>query len=132
MGQYTDIVEIVAPVFATPGQMVDVTVKIQNKYSTTIGIMGVGVPEHPGLLPGEYIPGLAPREAWVYTNPGVIAVFAGQFTMPSSSVTIHIYSYYSGISDSLWYLDGDRTKLVNLRELSPVFSNFVITNYRKL
>jgi hypothetical protein len=130
MAQYAEIVEIVAPASAAPGQRVDAVVRIKNKYSAPIGIMAVGVPEYPGSPSGEYITGLAPHEAWVNTNAGWVAEFTGHFIMPSTSVTIHIYSYYFG--GEFWHLDDEKTKVVNLSALAPAFSDFTITDYLKV
>ncbi|MBA7491846.1 hypothetical protein ES702_02394 [subsurface metagenome] len=46
MATYADVVEIVAPGEALAGSRVDITVRIKNKYASTIGIMVGGALEH--------------------------------------------------------------------------------------
>ena len=131
MAQYADIVEIVAPAEAAAGSRVDVTVGIKNISSIPVGIMAVGVPEYPDLPPATYINGLYPGEAVANVSAGATRSFPGYFTMPSANVTIHIYAYYFGVDD-LWHLDDEMTKDVQLGELAPAFSEFKITDYRKV
>jgi hypothetical protein len=131
MAQYAEIVEIVAPAKAVTGSLVDVTVGNKNVSSIPVGIMAVGVPEYPDLPPATYINGLSPHEAVANVSAGATRSFSGYFTMPSANVTIHIYSYYFGVDD-LWHLDEEKTKDVKLTELVPAFSEFKITDYRKV
>jgi len=131
MAQYAEIVEIVAPSQAVSGSQVNVTARIKNTYPAAIGIMAIGIPEYPGLPGGEYINGLYPYQATVNTNAGWVAEFAGYFIMPSTNMTIRVYSYYFG-SDGQWHFDDEKTKGVNLAELSPVFCEFRLTDYQKV
>ena len=131
MVHYAEIVEIVAPAEAAGGSIVNVTVKIKNVSSIPVGIMVVGVPEYPDLPPTTYINGLYPGEAVANVSAGATRSFPGYFTMPSANVTIHIYAYYFGVDD-LWHLDDEMTKDVRLGELAPAFSEFKITDYRKV
>ena len=50
MAQYADIVEIVAPAEAAAGSKVDITVRIKNLHSSTIGVMVEGALEY-GVTP---------------------------------------------------------------------------------
>lgn len=131
MAQYAGIVRIQAPAEAVAGSEVEVTVRVRNTHSATIGIMAVGVPEHPELPPGEYIDGLYPREAVANVPAGATYSFAGYFTMPDSAVTVHAYSYFYG-ADDLWHLDDEETIGVALAELVPELSRFAIAGYQKV
>ena len=117
MAQYADIIEIVAPSQAASGSQVDITVKIKNIYSATIGIKVVGVPEYEGLPSGLYIQ--FPVSS-VNVDAGETYSFSGHFTMPDKKVTIHIYSYWYG-ADNLWHLDDEMTRAVNLTEVRYEF-----------
>jgi hypothetical protein len=129
MAQYADIIEIVAPSEAAPGNLVNVTVRVKNLYSAAISIMVVGVPEYSGLPPAQYIEGLYPQQAVANVNAGVTYSFDGYFYMPDKAVTVHAYSYWYG-SDDLWHLDDEMTKVVSLAQ--PQFANFGVTDYSKV
>lgn len=107
-GTYTEIIEIVAPGSALAGSRVDITVKIKNKYASTIGIMVGGALEY----------GVAPRPSinfptnWANVPGGTVQSFTGSFTMPSKGVAVYIYSYY--YSDGMWYPDDEKQKSVTL------------------
>ncbi|MBI2849763.1 MAG: hypothetical protein HYX80_01815 [Chloroflexi bacterium] len=129
MAQYADIVEIVAPAQAAAGELVNVTVRIKNLYSSPVGIKVVGVPEYAGLPPGTYID--FPVEN-ANVNPGETFSFYGSFTMPGGRVTIHAYSYWYG-ADSLWHFDDEMTKTVELAAApQPAISDFRIMDYIKV
>ena len=108
-GNYTDVVEIVAPSSAVAGQRVDIEVRIKNTYSTTIRIMAGGALEY-GVTPW---PTIDYPDWQANVAAGATRTFYGHFTMPSSDVTIHAYSYYRG-TDGYWYFDDERTKDVSL------------------
>jgi len=124
-GTYTEIIEIVAPDKAVAGQVVNIEVKIKNKYTSPIGVMVGGALEY-GVSPW---PGITFPANWANVSGGATQPFSGYFTMPSAKVKIHAYSYYYGV-DGLWHWDDEKTKEVALTELVPVFTEFKITDYR--
>jgi len=129
MAQYADIVQIIAPSQAAAGELVNVTVRIKNLYSSPIGIKVVGVPEYTGLPPGIYID--FPVES-ANVNPGETFSFYGSFTMPDRRVTVHAYSYWYGADDS-WHLDDEMTKSVEVSAApQPAISDFRIVDYIKV
>jgi len=107
-GAFTEIVDIVAPSSAPAGSRVDITVKIKNLYSSTIGIMVGGALEY-GVSPWPTITFPSPS---ANVGPGATYSFNGYFTMPSVAVTIHAYSYY--YAEGSWYFDDERTKNVTV------------------
>ena len=118
-GTYTEIVEIVAPSRALAGEVVPVTIRIKNLYSSGVHLYAVGV------LDSEtrFIDWL---DAWV--SPGATELFYGSFTMPNWDVTIHAYSYYEA-ADGYLYFDDSQEKSISLAELVPQFIQFEILDY---
>lgn len=113
-GVYTEIVRIEgAPSSAAAGQTVNIDVLIKNTYSATTSIMVGGALEY-GVTPWPTI-SFPSKQASVMA--GYTHRFTGSFTMPSSDVTIHAYSYYYG-ADGLWHFDDELTKVVSLSEVS--------------
>lgn len=127
MAQYADIIEIIAPSQAAPGDRVDITVRIKNTYSAAIGIMVGGALEY-GVSPW---PGISFPESSANVNEGVTYSFNGNFYMPDSRVTIHAYSYWYG-SDGYWYFDDELTKVISLATLTPQISDFRIADFSKV
>jgi hypothetical protein len=128
VAQYADIIEIVTPGEAQAGSRVDVTVRVKNIHTSSIGIKVVGVPEYEGLPPGLYIDFPVPS---ANVSPGVTYSFSGYFTMPDRKVTVHIYSYWYG-ADSRWYLDDQMTKVVDLAAVvSSQFGFLEIVSYTR-
>ena len=128
MAQYAEIVEIVAPDKAGEGGRVDIIVRIMNRRSAMLSIMVGGALEY-GVSPWPTI--TYPGDK-VDVPAGWIGEFSGYFTMPSSDVVIHAYSYWRVVGSIPWNLDDTKTKNVNLSVLSPAFSAFKITDYRKV
>lgn len=127
MAQYADIVEIVAPGEAAYGSRVDITVRIKNRYSSTIGIMVGGALEY-GVSPW---PGISFSEASANVAGGATHSFSGYFTMPGKRVTIHAYSYYHG-SDGYWHFDDEMTRAVGLaEEVESQFGSIEIMSYQR-
>lgn len=127
-GTYTEIVEIVAPSSAVAGQTVNIEVRIKNIAAVLMGVMVGGALEY-GVIPW---PGISFPTDWANVAPGATQTFYGSFTMPSSDVRIHAYSYYYGTDEygySAWYFDDEKTKDVNLTELAPKISQFDINDY---
>jgi hypothetical protein len=127
MAQYAQIIEIVAPSQAVPGERVDITVRIKNIYSSAIGIMVGGALEY-GVTPW---PGITFPENSANVNGGVTHSFSGYFTMPNKAVTIHAYSYWYG-ADGAWHFDDEKTRSVNLATLTPQISEFKIADFTRV
>lgn len=127
MAQYADIIEIVAPSQAAPGDRVDITVRVRNTYSAAIGIMAGGALDY-GMSPW---PGIDFPTNSDNVDGGITYSFSGSFTMPDGRVTIHVYSYWYG-ADGYWYLDDEMTKVVNLLALSPQVNEFKIADFYKV
>ncbi len=127
MAQYADIIEIVAPSEAVQGSRVDITVRIKNTHSSSIGIMVGGALEY-GVSPW---PGIAFPNPSANVNAGATYSFSGYFTMPDKKVTIHAYSYWYG-ADNSWHFDDEMTKVVNLVSIpSSQFGSIEIVSYAR-
>ena len=127
MAQYADITSITAPSEAMEGSRVDITVKIKNLYSATIGIMVGGALEY-GVSPW---PGITFTDDSANVGPGGTHSFSGHFTMPNKKVTIHAYSYYYA-SDGYWYFDDEMTKTVNIIQIpDSEFGSIEIVSYQR-
>jgi hypothetical protein len=127
MAQYADIIELVAPSQAAPGDLVNITVKVKNLYSAPIGIMVGGALEY-GVSPW---PGITFPSDSANVGAGVTYSFSGYFYMPDKGVTIHAYSYWYG-ADGYWHFDDEMTKAVNLAALTPQVSEFRILDFNKV
>ena len=126
MAQYADIVGIVAPAEAVAGNRVDITVRIKNLYSSTIGIMVGGALEY-GVTPW---PGINFPDDTENVAGGVTHSFNGWFTMPSKRVTIHAYSYY--YADGSWHFDDEMTRAVDLAAVpESEFGSIEIISYAR-
>ncbi len=128
MALYADIVEIVAPSQAAPGDTVNITVKIKNLYSDVISIMVAGVLEYGG----SYQSGISFTEYSANVDGGAIYSFNGSFVMPDSSVIIHAYSYWYG-SDGYWHSDDELTRSVGKSAApQPTISEFRIADFARV
>jgi len=127
MAYYADIVEIIAPSEAKPGGRVDITVRIKNTYSSSVGIMAGGALEC-GVSPW---PGISFPDPSANVDGGATHSFSGDFTMPDKRVTIHAYSYYYG-SDGYWHFDDEMTRTINLaEEIESEFGSIAIISYQR-
>jgi len=127
MAYYADIVEIIVPSEAKPGDRVDITVRIKNTYSSSVGIMAGGALEY-GVSPW---PGISFPDPSANVDGGATHSFSGYFTMPDKRVTIHAYSYYYG-SDGYWHFDDEMTRTVNLaEEIESEFGSIAIISYQR-
>lgn len=122
-GTYTEITGIYGPASAGAGTRVDITARIKNLYSGEIGIMVGGALEY-GVSPW---PAINFPTYWANVAGGASIDFAGYFTMPSSGVTLHIYSYYYG-GDS-WYFDDERVSGISMVSEAE-FGNLMVTYAR--
>lgn len=102
-GNYTDIVEIVAPSSAVAGETVLVTVKVKNIHTYGFRI-SVAVTYDTSRFIGPVDKGVA---------AGATGSWSGSFTMPGNDVTIWAYSSYWG-EDGLWHLDDEAAKDVEM------------------
>lgn len=123
MAEYAEIVEIVAPSLNPAGSRVDITVRVKNKYASTIGIMVGGALEY-GVTPW---PGITFPDDVANVSGGATHTFSGWFTMPGKNVKIHAYSYY--YADGSWHFDGEIVKSVGLVEQASEFSSIEIVSY---
>lgn len=127
MAYYADIVEIIAPSEAKPGDRVDITVRIKNTYSSSVGVMAGGALEY-GVSPW---PGISFPDPSANVDGGATHSFSGYFTMPDKRVTIHAYSYYYG-SDGYWHFDDEMTRTINLaEEIESKFGSIAIISYQR-
>jgi len=110
MALYAEITEIVAPSSAVAGSKVDIQVKIKNRDSSTIGIMVGGALDY-GITPW---PSINFPDDWDNVAAGATKTFYGYFTMPSSNVKIHAYSYWYSPATYGWYFDDEKTKDVGV------------------
>lgn len=106
---YADIVQVIVPSQAMAGETVNIEVKVKNLYPTTslyitaaarVVDSGVNIELHFG------------SEAAV-VGIGNTHTFYDSFTMPNSSVTIWIWSFWWG-ADSQWHQDDETTRSISL------------------
>jgi len=127
MALYAQIAEIVAPSQAISGNRVDITVRIKNLYSSLISLMVGGALEY-GVSPW---PGISFPQSGANVEGGATYSFNGYFYMPDKAVTIHAYSYWYG-GDGYWHFDDEKTKGISLAALTPLVSEFKITDFSKV
>jgi len=108
-GTYTEVTDIFGPSKVIPGSRVDITARIKNLYSSTIGILVGGALEY-GVSPR---PGVTFPSDQANVSGGASHDFAGYFTMPSKTVRLHVYSYYYG-SDGTWHFDDERVVTIEI------------------
>ncbi|MBA7701881.1 hypothetical protein ES703_110628 [subsurface metagenome] len=104
-GAYTDIVSIIAPSEAAPGQTVDLQVKVKNLADYNIYISTSAKYD-------DTIFYLSPEYASV--DAYATYTFYGSFTMPNKSVRVYVWSYYW--TGSEWYLDDSEYFDISLAE----------------
>ncbi|HCP60317.1 MAG TPA: hypothetical protein DIT43_01905 [Dehalococcoidia bacterium] len=105
-GTYIDITEIVAPYHAVAGEVVGVTVKAKNKWTSSVHVYMVAV------LDSE-LRFIDWQDYWI--SAGATHSFTGSFVMPAKDVNIHAYAYYEG-TDGYLHMDDGLTKGVYLAE----------------
>ena len=109
MANYADITKIEAPSEATIGSQVTVRVFIKNLASVTTGIMVGGALEY-GVTPW---PTITFPTYYADFPPGQTYYFDGYFTMPSTKVKFHAYSYYYSTGYG-WIPDDEMTKDISI------------------
>ncbi|MBA7588213.1 hypothetical protein ES708_30265 [subsurface metagenome] len=105
MGEYTDIVDIVAPSNAMAGERVDITVRIKNRWDYILLITADAIYNAIPFLHMDY---------WI--PAGETHSFSSSFIMPNTDVTIHASSSYWLFGD-VWELDDEAEKDVSLAEV---------------
>lgn len=126
-GEYTQIVEIIAPSEAVAGETVLLTIRVRSLFTSPMGIMVGGALDY-GISPWPTIDCHYPDNQAI-VGPGDTHSFSCDFVMPDSDVTVHAYSYWYG-SDSAWHLDDEATKNISLLAVvKPTFSDFKIRKY---
>ena len=120
MGQYTNIIGIVAPGSAVAGSTVSVEVKIKNLCDYIVYVIPVLI-VNGGVGEGSY-------ETIV---PGQIVTWYFNFTMPNYGVTVIANSWCE--SDYFeWHLDDTAEKAIALAaELESQFNDIEIIRYER-
>jgi len=93
-GAWTDIISITAPSEASPGETVNVQVKVKNLFTTYIYIATTGKYDNSIFY-------LSPES--ISVGAGATYTFSGSFTMPGKSVRVYIWSWYW--TGTEWYQD---------------------------
>jgi len=123
-GIYTEVVEIILQSSALPDEIVPISARVKNLYSAAIGIKVIGSLLNAGV-----------SVSWAvdtYNVPaGAIQQFNGGFRMPGADERVRVYSLWYG-SDGIWRSDDYKEKTIKVAELVPEFSQFQITDYRKV
>lgn len=115
-GYYTDIITVEAPSSAGTGETVPVTIKVKNKWTTSIHVWAFGIYDSAVrfIEKKELIPAGSTRS------------FSGSFVMPSRDVTIHAYSWYKDV-DGFWHYDDEEEKKVSLKAVWQRLDTKLIT-----
>ena len=109
-GTYTDIVEIVAPSSAAPGETVPVTVKVKNingvydHYIWLIVVFYDIYGEMQAVISEKVIIGSLETHS-----------FSGSFTMPSCDTIIDAFTYYPEYAE--WIFDDRKSQDISLAEV---------------
>lgn len=109
-GTYTDIVEIVAPSSAAPGETVPVTVKVKNIN---------GVYDHYIWLIAVFYDIYGEMQAFISEMVVIGSLethsFSGSFTMPNTDTIIDAFTYYPEYQE--WIFDDRKSKDISLAEV---------------
>ena len=118
VGDYTNIIDIIAPAEAAAGELVTVEVRVQNLYTDRIFIAVTG--QYDGVD--------------IYFSPDYANVGAGEtysfttsFTMPNKDITFHVWSWYW--TGEEWYQDDYGSVYIALKVAEPEFRAFEVTEY---
>jgi len=123
MGQYSDIVSIVAPSSAVAGSTVNVEVSIKNLCSYAVSLTATK-----GRV-GDTILRFGTVQRVV--NAGQTATWYDSFIMPGSNVTVSVESWYKG-SDGIWHSDDYAETKINLYSTpASEFGSIEITRYER-
>ncbi len=113
-GAYTEITEIVAPSSARAGDWVDVTIKIKNISTATVGVWTLGL--------YNSVERFVDFEDWI--PAGSTREYMGTFIMPDRDVTIHAYTYY--LTEDGYRFDDEAEKRVSLAAPPEVYAGTII------
>ena len=119
-GTYTEITYVGGPDSASAGDMVIIPVEIVNRWTQSFRI----------YCTGDFSTGERFIDRNQVVEPGHTFYLSGVFYMPNEKVTIIISSWYQ--SDSEFYIDDKRSKVIDLAELEPTISQFQIVDYIKV
>ena len=128
MALYADIIDLVSPLQAAAGSLVDFNAVVKNTYSYPVGIKVTAALEYNG---GFWTGIVIPQDV-ANIDAQATYTFSGYFSMPDKTVIIHIYSYWYG-ADGQWYVDDEMTRVVSLSSVGqPSISEFRITDFIKV
>jgi hypothetical protein len=119
-GAWTDIVGIYGPAQAALGELVSIRVDVKNLASYGIYIALTGQYDGVSLS-------FSPDYAGV--DPGATYSFTASFTMPNKDIKLDIWSFFW--TGTEWYQDDHEVVYISLKELTPEFYGFGITDYSK-
>lgn len=123
MGQYSDIVSIVAPSSAVPGSTVNVEVRIKNLCSYAVNLTATK-----GRMDG-----LVLRFGAIHrvVSAGQTTSWYDSFIMPDDDVLVSVESWYEG-SDGIWRSDDYAEKEIDRYSVpSSEFGSIAITGYER-
>jgi hypothetical protein len=128
MALYADIIDLVSPLQAAAGSLVDFNAVVKNTYSYPVGVKVTAALEYNG---GFWTGIVIPQDV-ANIDAQATYTFSGYFSMPDKTVIIHIYSYWYG-ADGQWYFDDEMTRVVSLASVGqPSISEFRITDFIKV
>ncbi|MBA7543916.1 hypothetical protein ES705_36259 [subsurface metagenome] len=113
-GKYTDILEIVAPSSAKAGDWVNVTIKVKNIWTATVGVWTLGL--------YNSVERLIDFEDWI--PAGSTHEYGGAFKMPDKDVVIHAYTYY--LAEDGYHFDDEAEKRVSLAAPPEPYAGTII------
>ena len=121
-GAWTSIVSIIAPAEATPGQLVNVEVRVKN-----IGNFGFYI----AVTAQQDGVDIAITPDYAGVDPGAIYSFYGSFTMPNKGVRVNAWSFYW--TGTEWIQDDYDYKDIAVAVVGPPeFQGFAINQYNKV
>jgi hypothetical protein len=121
-GAWTDIISIIAPAEATPGDRVNIEVRVKN-----IGDFGFYI----AVTAQQDGVDIAMTPDYAGVDPGATYSFYGSFTMPNKSVRLSVWSFFW--TGTEWYQDDYEYKDIAVAVVGPPeFQGFAINQYNKV
>ena len=121
-GAWTSIVSIIAPAEATPGDRVNIEVRVKN-----IGDFGFYI----AVTAQQDGVDIAMTPDYAGVDPGATYSFYGSFTMPNKAVRVSVWSFFW--TGTEWYQDDYATRDIALAKVGPPeFQGFAINQYNKV
>jgi uncharacterized membrane protein len=108
IGTKTTVVFSSIPSSASAGSIVAISIRVGNKTSSSMKVMGGIVYSYGG---NNYDAQLTTSDNGI-VNAGSYLTISGRFTMPSGNVVVHAYSYYYDETYGSWYYDTEETQTV--------------------